>query len=181
MINLNLISISEQPIDKLMDQGHLVQDYAELFSAHQVHMPALRSRPRDIATLANKQLRQLARRHGRKKIKLSDEAMAALLAYEWPGNTAELDSLLSRAVLLARTHTLTLTDLGFNSAGTVDDTCGSHRDFGLDEYFRYFVIRNQANLSETELAARLGISRKALWERRQKMNLIRELNEDMSS
>jgi len=44
----------------------------------------------------------------------------------------------------------------------------------LDEYFRYFVSRHQATLSETELAAGLGISRKALWERRQRMKLPRE-------
>jgi hypothetical protein len=34
----------------------------------------------------------------------------------------------------------------------------------LDEYFRRFVPENQGHMTETELARRLGISRKALWE-----------------
>ena len=43
----------------------------------------------------------------------------------------------------------------------------------LDEYFRWFVLTHQSTLSETALAARLGISRKALWERRQREGLPR--------
>ncbi len=105
--------------------------------------------------------------------------LAALMANAWPGNVAELESTLSRAVFLCRTNTINLADLGFSSQA--DETTGGTRDFSLDEYFRYFVIRNQISLSETDLAARLGISRKALWERRQKMNLLRDMNEDMSS
>ena len=43
----------------------------------------------------------------------------------------------------------------------------------LDSYFRYFVLNFEDRLTETELASKLGISRKALWERRQKMDLLR--------
>ena len=43
----------------------------------------------------------------------------------------------------------------------------------LDAYFRDFVLNFEDRLTETELASKLGISRKALWERRQKMDLLR--------
>ena len=43
----------------------------------------------------------------------------------------------------------------------------------LDDYFVRFVLDHQNELSETEIAARLGISRKNLWERRQKMGIPR--------
>ena len=43
----------------------------------------------------------------------------------------------------------------------------------MEEYFRRFVIENQDQLGETELAKRLGISRKTLWEKRQKLGIPR--------
>lgn len=44
----------------------------------------------------------------------------------------------------------------------------------LDDYFIKFVQENEKNLSETELAKQLGISRKSLWERRQKLGIPRK-------
>ena len=61
--------------------------------------------------------------------------------------------------------------LGIN----VMDEQAAQGGFGLslDSYFRYFVLNFEDRLTETELASKLGISRKALWERRQKMDLLR--------
>lgn len=44
----------------------------------------------------------------------------------------------------------------------------------LDDYFIQFVQENEKRLSETELAKQLGISRKNLWERRQKLGIPRK-------
>jgi two-component system response regulator AtoC len=43
----------------------------------------------------------------------------------------------------------------------------------MEEYFRRFVLEHQEHMGETELAKRLGISRKALWEKRQKLGIPR--------
>ena len=47
------------------------------------------------------------------------------------------------------------------------------KDLSLDDYFRQYVLENQHRLSETELAHRLGISRKSLWERRKRLGIPR--------
>lgn len=47
-------------------------------------------------------------------------------------------------------------------------------NLSLAEYFKAFVRAHEAQLTETELARRLGLSRKALWERRQKFGLERQ-------
>lgn len=175
IINVRLVSIAHDPIDTLIAQHGLSDDLADLFINDQSELPPLRSRRDDILPLAYQHLNALERRHTLKSIKLSPDAEAALLANDWPGNVAELDSVLTRAVFIARKNTLSIDDLG------IGDSSGGARDLSLDEYFRYFVLRNQNTLSETELAARLGISRKALWERRQKMTLLRSTNVDLSS
>jgi DNA-binding NtrC family response regulator len=43
----------------------------------------------------------------------------------------------------------------------------------LEEYFAAFVTENQDQMSETVLAGKLGISRKSLWERRNKLGITR--------
>lgn len=175
IINVRVISIAYQPIDVLATGNELTTDLAELFVSDQVELPPLRYRREDILPMAYQQLNALQCRHALNNLKFAADAEAALVANDWPGNATELDSVITRAVFIARKSTLSIEDLGMSNS-----TTGS-RDLSLDEYFRYFVLRNQNTLSETELAARLGISRKALWERRQKMLLLRTTNEDLSS
>ena len=45
------------------------------------------------------------------------------------------------------------------------------QDLSLEDYFCQFVLEHQDKLTETELARRLGISRKTLWERRQRFGI----------
>jgi DNA-binding NtrC family response regulator len=47
-------------------------------------------------------------------------------------------------------------------------------DLSLEDYFQHFVLEHQDHMSETELARRLGISRKNLWERRQRLGIPRK-------
>ena len=92
-------------------------------------------------------------------------------AYQWPGNITELRSVVERAVLMVETDEIMPVHLGIAVIdGVVTPTS---LDLSLDAYFRYFVLTFQDQLSDTELASKLGISRKALWERRQKMGLPR--------
>src|SRR5690606_32041782 len=44
----------------------------------------------------------------------------------------------------------------------------------LEDYFQRFVLQHQVSMSETELARKLGVSRKCLWERRQRFGIQRK-------
>jgi len=162
-------------MENLQTEKRIISELAELFSPAQFEVPPLRKNPEDIRPIAEQHLQSLAHRHGLAKLKLSPSSIAALEANTWPGNVAELRQVIARAVFVTRNNTISRADLGIGVASTEE------RDLSLDEYFRYFVLRNQGALSETDLAARLGISRKALWERRQKMGLNRDPNENRSS
>jgi len=131
----------------------------------------LRSRREDIGRLSAQYLQSFAKRYRKRQIVLSDEAIYALQAYNWPGNINELKSVIERAVLMAESGEIKPAHLGFNI--TPGDSANSGIGLSLDAYFRYFVLNFERHLTETELASKLGISRKALWERRQKMDLLR--------
>lgn len=49
----------------------------------------------------------------------------------------------------------------------------SHGNLSMEDYLAHFILQNQAHMTETALAKNLGISRKSLWQRRQKLGIPR--------
>ena len=117
----------------------------------------------------------------RKRImEISDDLKALLSAYHWPGNVRELENLVERAIILADGETLAAHDFSDLSAG--DPARPAHSavaeaalatQLSIEEYIAEFVKRYQNRYSEQELAALLGIGRKALWVRRNRWCMFR--------
>jgi len=170
--NIQVIMVSDTPLTELIDSGELVEEFADLFSASHIVLKPLREQHEQLDTLVHALVEHHSRRHNVPFSTPKPSAIAAVQAYRWDGNAQELDRSIERAVLAAHGRSIEATDLGL---GVVTTNSGStpNRDLSLDEYFRFFVLKHQSHLSETELAGRLGISRKALWERRQKIGLSR--------
>jgi len=111
---------------------------------------------------------------GRPPLDLDDQAAEALKRYKWPGNVRELQHAVERAVILHESGPITEELLGLpTSNGSNGRSVLAGEDSSLEGYLRRFVLSHQHELSETELAKRLGISRKTLWERRQRMGTPR--------
>ena len=64
-----------------------------------VDLPPLRERPGDVELLAEHFVAAYCREYGRSKLRLTPSAIAALEAYDWPGNIRELENLVERAVV----------------------------------------------------------------------------------
>ena len=170
--NIQIIMVSDTPLVELMDNGELVAELAELFQTSHIVLKPLREQYEQLDELVHALVEHHSRRHNVPVSPPDPSAIAAVQAYRWDGNAQELDRSIERAVLAAHGRSIEATDLGLGVV-TADDSSTQNRDLSLDEYFRFFVLRHQTHLSETELASRLGISRKALWERRQKIGLSR--------
>jgi DNA-binding NtrC family response regulator len=166
--DVSLICLAERSVDELVSDGALHAAFAGLFDAQdcQHRIAPLQERPDDVLVHARRVIDTTSGRCGRPAPQLDDAALAWLQTRQWPGEVLELEAMLVRATLLVDRRTLGIADLEGSSAAT-----GAAPS--LDGYFRWFVEFHQQSLSETELAARLGISRKALWERRQRSDLLR--------
>jgi DNA-binding NtrC family response regulator len=159
-----------------------------------LELPPLRERGDDIEGLTNWLIKRVAGRLGMEIKPFSDEAYQRLLDYTWPGNVRELEHTIERALVIADSKLITVSDLnlpppipamsalnrssvvespteapGAKSAGDMDT-----EELSLEDYFQRFVLENQDAMNETELAQKLGISRKCLWERRQRFDLPRK-------
>ncbi len=170
-LNVRVIGLSVNSPNELAEQQVLSVEFGTLFESQSYVVAPLRERREDIAPLALHYLDFFVKRYRKRRISFSVQANNALSAYQWPGNVTELKSVVERAVLMVETDEIMPAHLGL---GVVDGVVNQvPLEMSLDSYFRYFVLSLQDQLSETELASKLGISRKALWERRQKMNLPR--------
>ena len=132
---------------------------------------------------------------------LTPEAIQAITSYHWPGNIRELENAIQRAVILCENdqyldYTLLSIDLDLihmdEEPGT-SPPCKTpaipeaNEDLSLEDYFQRFVLEHQDSMSETELARKLGVSRKCLWERRQRLGIpaakanpsVKEFNSQM--
>jgi two-component system response regulator AtoC len=69
-------------------------------------LPPLRERIEDVAPLAEQFLRRHASEHGQAMRELSTAALDKLMAYAWPGNIRELESVITRALTFTRSPTL---------------------------------------------------------------------------
>ena len=93
------------------DPGDLRPAFRERFAAFRIAVPPLRDRREDVAVLAERFLRSLAREYGRPARRFAPECLAALGAHGWPGNVRELRSVVERVLLEAKEETITVHDL----------------------------------------------------------------------
>ena len=117
---------------------------------------------------------------------LSPEALVAISRHPWPGNVRELENAIERAVILSEDDMVTPELLGLESASvptpkpsitnTQPNAAPDDNDseLSMEDYFLRFVLEHQNQMNETQLARKLGISRKCLWERRKRLGIPRK-------
>lgn len=95
--NFRLICTTEADLERLADEGKFNEELFFRIAPLPVHLPPLRERPEDLPAL----LREICTRTTNpqfdvKQIEFTHEAMTVLRAYQWPGNLAELNQVISQ-------------------------------------------------------------------------------------
>lgn len=78
-------------------------------------MPPLRERKEDIPLLAALFIERYAKKTGKKIQGLNSKAMQEMMSYNWPGNIRELEHVIERSVILAKTKLIQDLNLPINS------------------------------------------------------------------
>ncbi len=104
-VDVRVIATSSRPLPKNFDPG-----LAERVSGITVNLPPLRDRSGDIPSLARHLLERVVKQTGQKSLSISNDALAVLMRYGWPGNVRQLNSVLFRAALQSESAALTAED-----------------------------------------------------------------------
>ena len=176
-VDIRLIAATHRNLPQLVADGEFREDLYFRLHVMEIELPPLRDRGDDRQELAERLLAKSCKRLHRPALRYHPQAMEAILDYHWPGNVRELENAVERAVILCESQELTADLLSIDASGSGVGMATSNRsvdlDLSLEGYFRRVVEEYQDKLNETELAARLGLSRKALWERRQRLGIPR--------
>ncbi len=176
-VNVRLIAATHRDLQQQVKTGEFREDLYFRLRVMEIHLPALRERGEDLGKLAEFLLEKSCRRLNRAPLHFTPAAMETLLRYTWPGNVREMENAIERAVILSDGNDITPETLSIEPAKSTPDAAPEQAAGGpalsLEDYFRRFVIEHQDELTETELAKQLGISRKALWEKRQRLGIPR--------
>jgi two-component system nitrogen regulation response regulator NtrX len=84
-----------------VSSGALREDLYYRLGVVPLNMPALAERPEDIPHLAKYFVDEVARRTGLLRIKLSDEVLAAMQGYHWPGNVRQMLNTIENMLIMA--------------------------------------------------------------------------------
>ena len=101
-VDVRLVAATHQDLSEAVREKRFRSDLFFRISALPLVIPPLRERPEDVAALAQTLLAAHRGDLGRAELSLAPEAVAALQALRWPGNTRELRNVLERAAILSR-------------------------------------------------------------------------------
>jgi DNA-binding NtrC family response regulator len=170
-VDLRLLAATHRNLESLVQEGRFREDLYYRLRVMEVHLPPLRERGDDIERLAQHFLLRACEKLNRSRLELAADTLQVLRRYAWPGNVRELGNAIERAVILCDGPQILPAHLGLENRSPTAP--GANGELSLEAYFRDFVLKHQDHMTESELARRLGISRKTLWERRSRMNLPR--------
>jgi len=192
-VDIRLIAATHRDLNQRCRDGLFREDLFFRLNVIQLQIPPLRERGEDIITIANTIIERYCETYNKPPLSLSSDAANSMKVYPWPGNVRELENAVQRAVILCEDNEQIQQDLlalnvnlnephqeqisknhtnSEQSPTKASDKSDS--DLSLEDYFQQFVLDNEDTMSETELAKKLGVSRKCLWERRQKLGIPRK-------
>src|SRR6266508_370398 len=116
-VNVRVIAATNRNLEEAVAAGRVRADLFYRLNVFPLHVLPLRERREDIPLLANFFLSQCSKTLGNSVRVISKDAMAQMIAYQWPGNIRELQNIIERAVILCRGPELELAaDLHQSSA-----------------------------------------------------------------
>ncbi|NDC88697.1 MAG: sigma-54-dependent Fis family transcriptional regulator [Bacteroidetes bacterium] len=184
-VDIRLIAATHRDLIDMVQRGRFRDDLYYRLNVIALNCPPLREREQDVVLLADAFLDQVRTRLKRPDLRWTEDARQAIAAHQWPGNVRELQNAVERAAVLTESAYIHPEDLGLQSraiqfSGGTQRSVTERPTMSLEDYFQHFVLSHQDQLSETELAKRLGISRKSLWERRQRLGIPKRKSDEES-
>ena len=186
-VDVRLVVATHRDLKQLVVDGLFREDLYYRINVMTLLIPPLRDRGNDILELADAILIRTCKRLKTPVLSFADSASQAIAKYPWPGNVRELENAIERAVVLAEDAVIGEELLAIETekprlteivAEAPIAASAAIEELSLEDYFQRFVVEHEDMMNETQLAKKLGISRKCLWERRQRFGIPRKKKQE---
>jgi len=185
-INVRIVAATNANVEQQVKEGRLREDLFYRLNVIRLKIPPLRERRDEIPALVRHFVGLFAGEFKKGDVRVSDEAMEHLLLCRWPGNVRQLQNEIRRMVAMAEPHALLtpqeLSEEVFNTRLAARPEPNEFEMLvGLKEKLQPTVSKIEREMirlalrdhhSNLDAAARtLGISRKGLYLKRQRLGL----------
>ncbi len=109
-VDVRVIAATDKRLVEEVEAGRFREDLYYRLNVVPVTIPPLRERVGDIPALARHLLARIAEQPGLRALGITDEALALLARYDWPGNVRQMGAALFRAAVLCEGAALTRAD-----------------------------------------------------------------------
>jgi DNA-binding NtrC family response regulator len=174
-VRARIIASADAGVEDAVRDGTLRPELYHRLSVLPLHVPPLRDRADEIMPLARLFVARTAARLNRAAPGIGADAEDAFARYRWPGNVRELQHVLERVLVAGVGDTIRVADLPLDLLEADDAYMApvAAARPTLEQVERRYIELTllYAKGNQTRAAAILGISRKALWEKRKRYGL----------
>jgi DNA-binding NtrC family response regulator len=174
-LDVRVVSATAQDLQAAVDEGTMRSDFFFRINVFNIHMPPLREHQDDIPLLAYHVLHRV-RGEGKAPVRaVSQEAMALLTNYPFPGNVRELENILERAAAICRDNVIHASDLppDLVELELRDYKRPEGKLMTLEELEQDYIahVLEQTGGYRRRTAEILGIDRASLWRKMKKYGI----------
>jgi DNA-binding NtrC family response regulator len=168
-IDVRVVAATNRDLARSVTEGRFRQDLYYRLAVVTLEVPPLRDRPGDIPLLVRHFAQKVGVRIGRADVTVAPGVLAEFERYPWPGNVRELSNAVERAVILAADGVVRRAVLPsvLPRSGGVEPLDAAVTRAEIDAIRRAL----RASPSRAEAARRLGISRRALYDKLARLHL----------
>ena len=190
-VDVRVLSATSRNLQDEIAAGRFREDLFYRLNVVPVRLPSLRERREDIPELVSNFLTRIAAERRLPMPGVSEEAMAALQAHDWPGNIRQLRNIIERTLILAPGDRVACIEVDLLPAEIVDQQGSSNagpamtimgsplreaRESFEREYLRIQIRRFSGNISRT--ATFIGMERSALHRKLKALGIAEKREDD---
>lgn len=172
-VNVRIITATNKTLEDLIKEKKFRQDLYYRINVINIKLPPLRDRFEDIPDLVQHFIKKFQPLYGNRNLRLNEEAMQELIAYDWPGNARELENVVESLIALCPNEDIGIDDLPRKVKTRVSAPQALRSeiiesDINFQDAERMFETEmimkalKKTNYVQTKAAELLGISRRIL-------------------
>ena len=164
-VDVRIVCATHQNLKEMIAAGDFREDLYYRLSEIVVTIPSLRVRVGDAALLAHHFRNKFSVQEGRSSLNFSQEALATIESYSWPGNVREMENCIKRAVIMAEGSQISVDDLGLQTSSRAEEEHLNLRQVREEAEYKAIVkVLARVDGNITKAADLLGISRPTLYD-----------------
>lgn len=178
-VDVRIIAATNRNLRELMEQGKFREDLFYRLNVIEIQLPSLTERPEDIPLLAQHFVQSYRNQMGRNVKGFTNEAMNALMRYQWKGEVRELENIIERAMIFCEDEYIGLEHLAEHVRSTVAEgdalrfRTGSLLKDALKDFEKLYIKRvlDQCQNDKDKASKVLGIGLSSLYRKMEELGI----------